>query len=311
MMNFCVGFSINRSGRKVGIFRSAINTCLANVGSYFVLITCCYRKLSQVSYNSLWWKKILFNRVLNHYGLAVRYQPIVNMQSGMLLGAEALLRSSRKGLEFNPQQFVTSLERAGLVGCLTRWICGQVVLEYCEIIWACNNFYITINLSATDVEDRKFPDFMSELLAEHNLSASRFAFEVTEGVALKSNGAAVHLKRMRARGHSILLDDFGTGYSGLAYLAQLPVDIIKIDKSLTLKTESTSSAIILSHVLQMAKKLDIDVVVEGIESTFQAERVRQLGAEKAQGWLYSKELTARALVKAYFSNSNPSTYDAI
>ncbi|MFW8695165.1 EAL domain-containing protein, partial [Mesorhizobium japonicum] len=161
------------------------------------------------------------------------------------------------------------------------------VEEYSQTLWACDDFYVTINLSASDVMDPTFPDFIKQLLAEYKLPPSRFAFEVTERVALDSDYAAIQLNRLRAHGHLIVLDDFGTGYSNLAYLDQLPVDIIKIDKSFTLRAESSSANIILSHVLNMAKKLDIDVVVEGIETENQAGRVSALGAQKAQGWLYS------------------------
>jgi sensor c-di-GMP phosphodiesterase-like protein len=252
-----------------------------------------------------------FLKALNSRELAIHYQPIVDMQSGQWLGAEALLRWPKKGSEFSSEVLITALERAGLMQNVTRWICQQVVEDYCETIWACEDFYITINLSAADVMDHSFPDFMRRLLAEHKVPASRFAFEVTERVALNSQRAEVELKRLRAQGHLIALDDFGTGYSSLAYLDQLPVDIIKIDKSFTSRKQSPSSDIILSHLLHMAKKLDIDVIVEGVETMSQARRVCELGAQKAQGWLYSKDLPAHALVRAYFSIPHPSIDEVV
>ena len=252
-----------------------------------------------------------FLRALHRKELAVHYQPIVDMQSQMWLGAEALLRWPNKGAEFNPEAIVSVLERAGLMQNVTRWICQRVIEEYSNTFWACDEFYITINLSSGDVLDPEFPDFIKQLLSEYKIPASRIAFEVTERVALNSKLAAVHLNRLRAHGHLIVLDDFGTGYSSLAYLDQLPVDIIKIDKSFTLRAESTFANIILSHVLLMAKKLDIDVVIEGVETERQAERVSALGALKAQGWLYSKDLSAQDLVRAYFSLPHPSLYDVV
>jgi sensor c-di-GMP phosphodiesterase-like protein len=252
-----------------------------------------------------------FLKALHRKELAVHYQPIVDMHSGIWLGAEALLRWPNKGSQFNPEAIVSVLERAGLMPNVTRWVCKQVVEEYSQTLWACDSFYVTINLAADDVMDSTFPDFIKQLLSEYRLPASRFAFEVTERLALDSRHAAIQLNRLRALGHLIVLDDFGTGYSNLAYLDQLPVDIIKIDKSFTLRTESSSANIILSHVLNMAKKLDIDVVVEGIETDDQAERVSALGAQKAQGWLYSKDLPAHDLVRAYFSRPHPSMHDVI
>ncbi|CAI8758869.1 EAL domain-containing protein [Pseudomonas zeae] len=252
-----------------------------------------------------------FLKALHRKELAVHYQPIVDMHSGMWLGAEALLRWPSKGQEFHPEAIVSVLERAGLMPNVTRWICQRVIEDYSEILWACNDFYITINLSADDVMDPTFPDFIKQLLSEYKLPASRFAFEVTERVALDSEQAAIQLNRLRAIGHLIVLDDFGTGYSNLAYLDQLPVDIIKIDKSFTLRAESPSANIILSHVLNMARKLDIDVVVEGIETDHQAERISALGAQKAQGWLYSRELPPHELVRAYFSRPHPSMFNLV
>ncbi|MHC8403420.1 EAL domain-containing protein [Pseudomonas sp. MDT1-17] len=247
-----------------------------------------------------------FLNALDRNEITVHYQPIVDMQSGGWLGAEALLRWPAKGSTFSPEAIVAELERVGLIQDVTRWVCRRVIEEYSQTLWACDELYITINLSAADVMDPTFPDFIQHLLDTHKLPASRFAFEVTERVALDRERAVVQLNRLRARGHRIVLDDFGTGYSSLAYLDQLQVDMIKFDKSFTLRSESFTSNIILSHLLQMAKKLDIDVVVEGIETTHQAGRVSALGAEKAQGWLYSKELSAQALVRAYFSLPHPS-----
>ncbi|MBB6155245.1 sensor c-di-GMP phosphodiesterase-like protein [Pseudomonas sp. JAI115] len=251
-----------------------------------------------------------FLKALHRKELAVHYQPIVDMHTGMWIGAEALLRWPGKGSEFKPEAIVSMLERAGLMSNVTRWVCQQVVEEYSQSLWACEDFYVTINLSADDVMDATFPDFVKQLLAEHRLPASLFAFEVTERVALDSELAAIQLNRLRAHGHLIVLDDFGTGYSNLAYLDQLPVDVLKIDKSFT-RTESSSANIILSHVLDMARKLDIDVVVEGIETQNQAERVSALGAQKAQGWLYARDLPVQELVRAYFSRPHPRLYDVV
>ncbi|MFL1553386.1 EAL domain-containing protein [Pseudomonas sp. D47] len=269
----------------------------------------------QRAVNAMYYKYLFsasdFLKALHRKELAIHYQPIVDMRSGRWLGAEALLRWPSKGADFHPEVIISVLERAGLMPTVTRWICQQVVEDYCETLWACDDFYITINLCADDVMDSTFPEFIKQLLSEHKLSASRFAFEVTEREALNSRKAAIQLNRLRAHGHLIVLDDFGTGYSNLAYLDQFPVDIIKIDKSMTLRADSSAANIILSHVLNMAKKLDIDVVVEGIETGHQAERISALGARKAQGWFYSKDLPAHELARAYFSMPHRSLYDVV
>ena len=244
-------------------------------------------------------------RALKQDELVVHYQPIVNMRTGLWLGAEALLRWPTKGQQFSPETTMALFERAGLMPHITRWVCQQVIEEYSQFLWACEELYVTINLSAADVMDPTFPAFINQLLTQYKVAPSKIAFEVTERVALEERAASMQLKHLRAQGHLIILDDFGTCYSSLSYLDNLPVDIIKIDKSFAMKKDGSTANIIIAHILHMAKKLAIHVVVEGVETQRQADRLSALGAQVAQGWLYSKELTAPALVRGYFSVPHP------
>ncbi|CAI8852845.1 hypothetical protein EMIT0324P_220012 [Pseudomonas chlororaphis] len=271
-----------------------------------------YKNIISIHYNYISSEVADFLKALNRNELAVRYQPIVDMRSGLWLGAEALLRWPKKGERFNPETIVTRLERAGLMQSVTRWVCRQVIEDYSQLIWACDDlYYITINLSAADVMDPTFPDFIERLLAQYNVASSRIAFEITERVALEEDRAVLQLKRLHAQGHLIVLDDFGTGYSNLSYLDNLPIDIIKIDKSFTIKNDGATANIIVTHILHMAKKLGINVVVEGVETLQQVERLSALGADVAQGWFYSKELSADALARGYFSVPHPKIHQAI
>ncbi len=230
----------------------------------------------------------------------MQYQPIVDMHSGLWVGAEALLRWPARGANFNPDIIASKLKRSDLIRTVARWVCQQIVEEYSQTLWACDQFYITVNLSNEDLEDPSFVDFIKALTAQYAMPASRLAFEITERLAAGIK-AAEQIKRLRALGHLIALDDFGTGHSNLAHLDQLPVDIIKIDKSFSNRAGNYSTSIILSQMLQLAQRLDILVVFEGVETDVQAEWMIALGAREAQGGLYSKALPAPELVRAYFS----------
>ncbi len=242
---------------------------------------------------------------LNNNSLMMHYQPIVDMTTGQWIGAEALLRWSVKGQPVSPGIFIPLMEKSGMMKSVTRWVCERVIDEYASMMWACDSFYVTINLSSEDVMDPTFPDFIAGLLDQYQVQASRITFEVTEGTMLNRERASVQLNRLRAQGHLIALDDFGTGYCNLSYLAYLPVDIIKIDRSFVVSDHQDQAHMILSHIVDIARKLKLKVIVEGVETPRQVECVTALGARVAQGWHYSRELPADALVRGYFSVTHP------
>lgn len=237
--------------------------------------------------------------------LVVHYQPIVDMKSGIWVGAEALLRWPTKPEFGSPAIFIPLIEKAGMMTCVTRWVCEQVCEEHASTIWACDSFYITINLSAEDVVDSTFPEFVAQLLNRYQIDTSRIVFEVTEGAMIDAQVAMVQLNKLRTQGHLIALDDFGTGYSSLSHLAQLPVDILKIDRSFVVVNQGDPAHMILSHIVEIARKLKLKVIVEGVETPGQFDRVVALGALTAQGWFYSKDLPVDALVRGYFSVKHP------
>ncbi|MQB15139.1 EAL domain-containing protein [Pseudomonas lactis] len=246
-----------------------------------------------------------FCRGLVNGELSVHYQPIVNMRTGLWVGAEALLRWTHKGQVISPAVFIPLIERSGIMPLTTRWICQRVIEDYSCLLWACDEFYININLSSQDVSDPTFPAFVQQLLSQYRLPASRIVFEVTEGVVLDKREAILHLNQLRDQGHKIALDDFGTGYSNLSYLDFLPLDILKIDRCFASKKDQGRANTILVHLLNMARHLKLNVIVEGVETPEQVERLLALGAVTAQGWFYSKDLTAEDLVHGYFSLVHP------
>ncbi|WP_349628967.1 EAL domain-containing protein [Pseudomonas sp. RC4D1] len=242
-----------------------------------------------------------FARALANNELSVSYQPIVDVATGMWVGAEALIRWGKA----SPELFIPVIERGKLIKSTTRWVCRKVIEDHSHSVWACDDFYISINLSAQDVLDLSFPSFIEQLLCLHNIPASRIMFEVTEGVLLDQQVAVQQLDLLRRKGHKIALDDFGTGYSNLSYLDNLPLDMIKVDRSFVVKLDASSSTVVLTHILKLSLHLRLKVIFEGVENVDQVERLTALGASTVQGWFYSKDLTVEELVRGYFSLAHP------
>ncbi|WP_248916903.1 EAL domain-containing protein [Pseudomonas moorei] len=237
--------------------------------------------------------------------LKVHYQPIVDIRTGQWKGAEALLRWSVKGKTIPPSVFIPLAEKSGLITEVTREVCRQVAIDHATYLWACDDFYLSINLSAADINDTTFPDFVGELFSTHDICPQKIVFEVTETSMVNKDVAVAQLQRLRDMGHQIAVDDFGTGYSSLSYLEDLPFDILKLDRSfLTLeKMESPDS--IVWYVIRLAHSLNLSVIAEGLENQAQADFLYIARVSLAQGWLYSRELPIVELAQGFFAIALP------
>ncbi|WPN45196.1 MULTISPECIES: EAL domain-containing protein [unclassified Pseudomonas] len=232
--------------------------------------------------------------------LHVHYQPIVNLTTGDLVGAESLSRWNANGIAIPPDVFITAAEGSDLICELTRSVIRQVAEDYSTYLWACKDFYITINLSAQDVLDQTFPDFVASILTAYNIPALSIVFEVTERALIEPNHAAAQLHKLRACGHRIALDDFGTGYSSLSLIESLPFDIMKIDRSFIEQDKIAAKDALWRHIANIARALKIKVVAEGVETQQQLPHLASEGVVLAQGWLFSRALPVQALARRYF-----------
>lgn len=232
--------------------------------------------------------------------LHLNYQPIVNTRSGEWIGMESLIRCNSTHPSLSPAIFIPAAERAGMIGEVTRWVVRQVAEDFSQYLWACKGLPISINLSAQDIEDESFAEFVRDLLREYEIPAHLISFEVTEGSLLNRKKAAVQLQRLREQGHRIAVDDFGTGYSSLAYIGELPIDILKIDRSFLPLEKMQADDSLWRHVVSMANTLKLTVIAEGVEQVEQAELLIKENVQYAQGWLYSKALPADVLAKKFF-----------
>ncbi|WAC46455.1 EAL domain-containing protein [Pseudomonas sp. SL4(2022)] len=242
---------------------------------------------------------------INTDKLEIRYQPIVDMNTKQWVGAEALLRCTLNGQNIGPNVLIPMAQRAGLMRQLTRRVCTRVAEDHTSLMWACKDFYISINLSAEDVLDESFPEFTKSLFAHYQVPSSRIVFEITEESLNDKAKAIVQLNKLREQGHKIAIDDFGTGYSSMSHLDTLPADILKIDRSFITPDKLKYHNGIWWHIISMARVQGLTVIAEGIETDDQADILSYAGVNIAQGWLYSKDLSASNLARHFFMIQYP------
>ncbi|NTS32402.1 EAL domain-containing protein [Phyllobacterium sp. BT25] len=229
--------------------------------------------------------------------LTVEYQPIVDIVTGKPVAAEALARWRDNGEAISPDVFISVAEKSGLINRLTTCIIEHVLDDMAAFLVANRNFHININISAADLFDRQFNDWLAARLKAANVASDQILLEITEQSTANSSDAIAAIRRLRARGHKIFIDDFGTGYSSLAYLGELSVDGIKIDRSFTrtIGTGSVSVSII-PQIIGMAHVHHLAIVVEGIETEAQRDYFAALVPKvDGQGWLFGRPTTSAAI----------------
>ena len=228
----------------------------------------------------------------------LHFQPIVDVRSHQLVGAEALLRWSNADLGLlPPEQFVPLAEDTSLILPVGRWILDTACRQLSR--WRGSGhaqMTISVNISARQLRGKGLVDAVSQALQGHAVPPHCLELEITEGCLmgdLEETSAALYaLDRLGVR---LALDDFGTGYSCLSYLKQLPVDTVKIDKSFVLNvSRDPGDAAVVEAIIAMAHRLGIRVIGEGVETNEQLEFIRLRGCDLAQGFFFSRPLSGEA-----------------
>jgi sensor c-di-GMP phosphodiesterase-like protein len=236
-------------------------------------------------------------RAVQRGTLTVVYQPIVDLETKAIVGAEALARwINEDGEAVRPDVFIALAEERGFVSEITCLVARRVAEEVGDLLRV-GNFRVTINIAAQDLSDANFLESMESALRECGVPVSAIGLELTERFAADHQLAVDVLAVLKSKGYTVYIDDFGTGYSSLAYLHELDVDAIKIDRAFT-QTIGTGAvtASVVPLILEMAAKLDLQVVVEGIETEEQAEYFRGAGRGiLGQGWLFGRAVPAGQL----------------
>ncbi len=243
---------------------------------------------------------------INAREFQVHFQPIVNLNSGRLTGAEALARWPQPdGSYLSPDIFVSLAEQTGLTNPLTTLIIEKVFEDMGEWLRQHPGHHISINLAPADLISGTVLPLLSRLLNQWQLHPSQIALELTERGFADPAVSAPAIAAFRRAGHSVYIDDFGTGYSSLSYLQDLDVDTLKIDKSFVDALEYKN---VTSHIIEMARSLDLDMVAEGIETEGQLAWLRRHGVQYGQGWFYSKALPKEAFIQWAETNLDPESH---
>jgi len=239
-------------------------------------------------------------RAIQADALAVVYQPIVDLATGRIVEAEALVRwTDEYKNPVSPDVFVKIAEERGFVGKITRLVIRRVLRDFGPTMRVRPDFRVNVNIAAADLGDSTFLPMLQRELENAEIAPQSLGIEITETYTARRQVAKETILRLRRMGHFVHIDDFGTGYSSLAYLHDLSVDAIKIDKAFTkaIGTDAVTVSI-LPQILTMAEKLNLRVIVEGIESKAQAKYFAARNQNiHAQGWLYGRPVAARQFLQ--------------
>jgi EAL domain-containing protein (putative c-di-GMP-specific phosphodiesterase class I) len=228
--------------------------------------------------------------------LSLRYQPMVQLATGRVVGFEALARWDHPDQgPIPPARFIPVAESSGLIVPVGAWVLVQTCRQIAR--WnrqAASPLMVSVNVSARQLATPDLPGMVARVLAATGLPAELLTLEVTESTPVSADDATLaRLRRLKDLGIQLAMDDFGTGYSTLATLRRLPIDVLKIDKLFVDDLPHDAEAVALvATIVRLASQLRLTTVAEGIEAGEQRRSLQQMGCDLAQGYLLGKPLTA-------------------
>lgn len=240
----------------------------------------------------------LYPYIAGKPGLYLVFQPKIAISNERVTGLEALIRWQHAELgSITPDRFIPLVEKTTMMAALTQWVINAALDQIEQ--WSANGIHlpVSINVGVSDLSRPGFADDLATNLRSRGLPPALLGIECLETErVLESTEALRGLEMLKLRGFIISLDDFGTGYSNISYLRKIPMDVIKLDRSIiTTLTTDLASQIIVSHVISMLKQLDYTVLAEGVEDSATFQSLRALGCDEVQGYYYSRPLTADKL----------------
>ena len=234
--------------------------------------------------------------------ITLYYQPILDLNTQQLVGVEALARWNHPEKGFiPPDEFIKIAESSNLIITLSEYLLS-IAFKQVQI-WQEQQFsaYISVNISGRQFEKPNFIERLLSLLGEYEVGASKIQLEFTESIMLDSTKETINkFEKLKKIGFKIAIDDFGTGYSSLGYIHQLPIDVIKIDKSFVVgMLENNKTNAIVTAITTLSTTLGIKTIAEGVELEAHAERLRHYRCDYGQGYLYDKALPIADFEKKY------------
>ncbi|MBP6497727.1 MAG: EAL domain-containing protein, partial [Campylobacteraceae bacterium] len=228
--------------------------------------------------------------------LEVYYQPQISLLDGRVLGAEALLRWFHPELGFiSPSEFIPVAEESGQILAIGEWVLRSTAKKAQQWVMAgFNTMVFSVNLSAYQFRHPSLPELITQILSETGLSCEHLELELTESMAMYSPTEAIEIMdNLHKRGIRLSIDDFGTGYSSLSYLKKFKIYKLKIDQSFVRDIDiDADDRAIVKAIIMMAQSLGMVTIAEGVETAEQLDFLKAQGCEEAQGYYYSKPLSA-------------------
>lgn len=239
---------------------------------------------------------------LREDGLCLVYQPQINVATGGIDEFEALLRLKNRNL--SPAKFIEVAEMSGLIIDIGRWVTKEAIRQMAE--WRDKGYPIkpvAINFSGKQLSDRDYISYLHTTLEEYHIDPRYLEIEITESILVEeTENTLAFLTELKELGLRIAMDDFGTGYSSINYLTFIPVNKIKLDKSLCEKFIELDNSRVMSSLIGLMHSLDLIITAEGIEETYQYHRLREGGCDLIQGYLFSKPLASSEIENIYYHN---------
>ena len=240
------------------------------------------------------------SRPLERNEFFLLYQPQVDVQTEEVTGVEALLRWRHDGELIAPQRFVQLLEESREIIPVGKWIVHEACRQLAEWTSAGYDIKVSVNISTVQFKDEEFCQSIVDSIEEWRVDPGKLDLEVTEGLLIDDIEQAVRrLKIIKKMGVSISIDDFGTGYSSFAYLRQLPLDRLKIDRAFIKDIPEADDGQIASTVIVLAKALGLKVLAEGVETADQLAFLKERDCDEYQGFYLSRPVSAAQVVEHF------------
>lgn len=246
----------------------------------------------------------MLRRALKDGSLYVLYQPVVELDTRRVVGAEALVRWRSRSADMRPDYFIPQAEQCGMIQLITAEVLDLVARDLPQFLKMDPHFCVAVNFSAADLCDIRTLDAMDRFLQVSGARPENVEIEATERAFLQGPQTAELIDALRAKGFSVAIDDFGTGYSSLSCLQSLSLDTLKIDRAFvdTINTDGATSQVVL-HIIEMAHSLQLEMVAEGVETEPQAQYLVKRGVCYAQGWHFGRPMEIGPLCERISTNA--------
>lgn len=230
-------------------------------------------------------------RSLQKNEFEIGYLPVIELETGRCRGAEALISWRQPGgKRVRPDLFIPLAEDTGLIEPMTEWLMQKLLEEVGELLQRDRSLHVAINLSPSHFEDDRILQSSSAIFGNSGVMPEQLTYEITERSLIGDGSKALELMNtLKSRKSEIALDDFGTGYSSLSYIESFPLDYLKIDRRFVeaIGTDAPTAGLV-DTIIEMATRLDLKIVAEGVETAAQVEYLTRRGVDFAQGWYFSR-----------------------